>query len=50
MKVTEKELKGLKWEHEILEQRFMKVRRLWALGWLGSQQAGTLMPWLGFWV
>ncbi|KAK2500714.1 hypothetical protein MC885_009138 [Smutsia gigantea] len=27
LKVTEKELKGLKWEHEILEQRFIKVEQ-----------------------
>lgn len=25
LKVTEKELKDLKWEHEVLEQRFIKV-------------------------
>ncbi|XP_008542762.1 dynein regulatory complex subunit 4 isoform X5 [Equus przewalskii] len=27
LKVTEKELKGLQWEHEVLEQRFMKVQQ-----------------------
>lgn len=27
LKVTEKELKDLKWEHEILEQRFIKVQQ-----------------------
>ncbi|EHA98928.1 Growth arrest-specific protein 8 [Heterocephalus glaber] len=28
LKVTEKELKDLQWEHEVLEQRFLKVRGL----------------------
>ncbi|KAF3817528.1 hypothetical protein GH733_012815 [Mirounga leonina] len=27
LKVTEKELKGLQWEHEVLEQRFLKVQQ-----------------------
>ncbi|XP_011232596.1 dynein regulatory complex subunit 4 isoform X3 [Ailuropoda melanoleuca] len=27
LKVTEKELKGLRWEHEVLEQRFLKVQQ-----------------------
>ncbi|XP_010625905.1 dynein regulatory complex subunit 4 isoform X1 [Fukomys damarensis] len=27
LKVTEKELKGLQWEHEVLEQRFIKVQQ-----------------------
>lgn len=36
LKVTEKELKGLQWEHEVLEQRFMKVSR----PWVGLQPAG----------
>lgn len=27
LKVTEKELKDLQWEHEVLEQRFVKVSR-----------------------
>ncbi|KAG3256631.1 GAS8 [Ictidomys tridecemlineatus] len=29
LKVTEKELKDLQWEHEVLEQRFIKVQQEW---------------------
>ena len=33
LKVTEKELKSLRWEHEVLEQRFIKVgsRDVWGV-------------------
>ena len=56
LKVTEKELKSLRWEHEVLEQRFIKVgsRDVWGLlGGLGGSRhiwgAGSLSRWaLGF--
>lgn len=32
LKVTQKELKDLQWEHEVLEQRFSKVRAAVGLG------------------
>ena len=38
LKVTEKELKSLRWEHEVLEQRFIKV---------GSRLSGGLLAYLG---
>lgn len=38
LKVTEKELKSLRWEHEVLEQRFIKV---------GSRLSGGLLACLG---
>lgn len=36
LKVTEKELKSLQWEHEVLEQRFIQAssRDAWVPGWV----------------
>nr|XP_035939933.1 dynein regulatory complex subunit 4-like isoform X3 [Halichoerus grypus] len=43
LKVTEKELKGLQWEHEVLEQRFLKCRRLHAFNSITeSGRAGSV--------
>lgn len=49
LKVAEKELKSLQWEHEVLEQRFIKVSRAgtqdsrrWAGSWLWKLEA--LLP------
>lgn len=43
LKVTQKELKDLQWEHEVLEQRFSKVR---AARWVWASQfpLQTLSP------
>lgn len=47
LKVTEKELKSLRWEHEVLEQRFIKVGSwgVWgALGHLGGSRCVWGLP------
>jgi hypothetical protein len=38
LKVAERELKDLKWEHEVLEQRFIKVSRCGRHGGLRVQE------------
>ncbi|VFV36108.1 growth arrest-specific protein 8 [Lynx pardinus] len=43
LKVAEKELKDLQWEHEVLEQRFLKVSRCQA-GIPGTSSQGETLP------
>lgn len=44
LKVTQKELKDLQWEHEVVEQRFSKVRAVGGEGIRGAASTALSSP------